>query len=191
MAAKAPAVTVAPATANDDGRRWLVTALITASAIAVGLAGLFTRLIDLDVWTVLFWRALPNSGAGRALDPSIWRLRPVSRGPLLGQRRQRLFLAGDALDRNGIDGDDVDPREEALGSASLGLAVFRHQGFAEPLLDVAVFDDPDPAEQAHASIGETRIAFEPAVVEDVLRDGGCRTPESNGRRETTASSFMP
>ena len=32
--------------------------LITASAIAFSLAGLFTRLIDLDVWTVLFWRAL-------------------------------------------------------------------------------------------------------------------------------------
>jgi len=32
--------------------------LITASAIAFSLAGLFTRLIDLDVWTVLFWRTL-------------------------------------------------------------------------------------------------------------------------------------
>ena len=49
---------VAVATANDGGRRWLGTALITASAIVFSLAGLFTRLIDLDVWTVLFWRAL-------------------------------------------------------------------------------------------------------------------------------------
>ena len=58
MAANATAVTVALATANDGGRRWPGTVLITASAIAFSLAGLFTRLIDLDVWTVLFWRAL-------------------------------------------------------------------------------------------------------------------------------------
>jgi hypothetical protein len=87
---------------------------------------------------------------------------------LLGQRRQRLFLAGDALDRDGIDGDDVDPREEALGPVSPGLAVFGHQRFAEPLLGLPVVDDPDPAEQAHAAIGETRIALEPAVVEDTV-----------------------
>jgi drug/metabolite transporter (DMT)-like permease len=48
---------VAVATASD-GQRWLGTVLITASAFAFSLAGLFTRLIDLDVWTVLFWRAL-------------------------------------------------------------------------------------------------------------------------------------
>ncbi len=58
MAANATAVMVALATANDGGRRWPGTALITASAVAFSLAGLFTRLIDLDVWTVLFWRAL-------------------------------------------------------------------------------------------------------------------------------------
>jgi len=58
MAANATAVMVALATANDGGRRWPGTVLITASAIAFSLAGLFTRLIDLDVWTVLFWRAL-------------------------------------------------------------------------------------------------------------------------------------
>ena len=58
MAANATAVMVALATADDGGRRWPGTLLITASAIAFSLAGLFTRLIDLDVWTVLFWRAL-------------------------------------------------------------------------------------------------------------------------------------
>ena len=58
MAANATAVMVAFATASDGGRRWPGTVLITASAIAFSLAGLFTRLIDLDVWTVLFWRAL-------------------------------------------------------------------------------------------------------------------------------------
>lgn len=58
MAANRTAVIVADAIANDGGRRWAGTVLITASAIAFSLAGLFTRLIDLDVWTVLFWRAL-------------------------------------------------------------------------------------------------------------------------------------
>ena len=57
-AANAAAVMAALATANDGGPRWRGTVLITASAIAFSLAGLFTRLIDLDVWTVLFWRAL-------------------------------------------------------------------------------------------------------------------------------------
>ena len=58
MAANATAVMVALAAADDGGRRWSGTVLITASAVAFSLAGLFTRLIDLDVWTVLFWRAL-------------------------------------------------------------------------------------------------------------------------------------
>jgi len=58
IAANATDVMVALANANDGGRRWPGTVLITASAIAFSLAGLFTRLIDLGVWTVLFWRTL-------------------------------------------------------------------------------------------------------------------------------------
>jgi hypothetical protein len=57
------------------------------------------------------------------------------------------LLAGDVLDRDGIDGDDVDSREAALGPAGPGLAVFRHQRFAEPLLDVAVLDRIRPSRQ--------------------------------------------
>ena len=79
-----------------------------------------------------------------------------------------LFLAGHALNSDSIHGDDIDPREEPLGSFCLRLAVFCHQRFAEPLLDFPVVDDPYPAEQAHASIGETRIAFKPAVVKDAF-----------------------
>lgn len=37
---------------------WLGTALLTASAVAYSTAGFFTRLIDLDAWTILFWRGL-------------------------------------------------------------------------------------------------------------------------------------
>jgi drug/metabolite transporter (DMT)-like permease len=37
---------------------WLGTALLTASAVAYSTAGYFTRLIDLDAWTILFWRGL-------------------------------------------------------------------------------------------------------------------------------------
>ena len=39
-------------------QRWLGTALMAASAAAYSLAGYFTRLIPLDVMTLLFWRGL-------------------------------------------------------------------------------------------------------------------------------------
>ncbi len=32
--------------------------LVTASALAFSTGGFFTRLIDLDVWTVLLWRGV-------------------------------------------------------------------------------------------------------------------------------------
>lgn len=41
---------------TDTGQRGV--ALIILSAIAFSTAGFFTRLIPLDVWTVLFWRGL-------------------------------------------------------------------------------------------------------------------------------------
>jgi len=41
---------------NKEGQRWLGTALLVASAIAYSSAGFYTRLIQVDVWTVLFWR---------------------------------------------------------------------------------------------------------------------------------------
>ncbi|TAJ41815.1 MAG: DMT family transporter [Reyranella sp.] len=37
---------------------WLGMLLITASSVVFSTAGLFTRLIDLDAWTMLFWRGL-------------------------------------------------------------------------------------------------------------------------------------
>ena len=37
---------------------WIGTLLIAASAVVFSTAGLFTRLIDLDAWTMLFWRGL-------------------------------------------------------------------------------------------------------------------------------------
>jgi hypothetical protein len=40
----------------DQARLGLV--VVTASAFAFSTAGFFTRLITLDVWTVLFWRGL-------------------------------------------------------------------------------------------------------------------------------------
>lgn len=36
-------------------------ALVTASAVAFSTAGLFTRIISLDVWTMLFWRGVFGS----------------------------------------------------------------------------------------------------------------------------------
>ena len=37
---------------------WFGILLVTASALAFSTAGFFTRLIELDVWTILFWRGL-------------------------------------------------------------------------------------------------------------------------------------
>ena len=39
-------------------RPWLGIALVASSAVAYSTAGYFTRLIDLDVPTMLFWRGL-------------------------------------------------------------------------------------------------------------------------------------
>lgn len=43
---------------QDDYNRWLGTLLIIGSAVAYSLSGYFTRLITLDVWTLLFWRGI-------------------------------------------------------------------------------------------------------------------------------------
>src|SRR6267378_6854499 len=43
---------------NDNSRSWLGITLVVLSACAFSLAGFFTRLIDTDVWTMLFWRGL-------------------------------------------------------------------------------------------------------------------------------------
>ena len=37
---------------------WRGTVLVVASAFAFSTAGLFTRLVETDVWTMLFWRSL-------------------------------------------------------------------------------------------------------------------------------------
>ncbi len=41
---------------NSTDRVWLGNSLIFGSALAYSTHGYFTRLIDLDVWTLLFWR---------------------------------------------------------------------------------------------------------------------------------------
>ena len=43
---------------SSTDRVWLGTSLILGSALAYSTHGYFTRLIELDVWTLLFWRGL-------------------------------------------------------------------------------------------------------------------------------------
>lgn len=43
---------------GDEQNTGLGTMLIIGSAVAYSLSGYFTRLITLDVWTILFWRGL-------------------------------------------------------------------------------------------------------------------------------------
>jgi drug/metabolite transporter (DMT)-like permease len=50
---------------------WIGTLLIAASAVVFSTAGLFTRLIDLDAWTMLFWRGL--FGGLFVLGYLVWR----------------------------------------------------------------------------------------------------------------------
>src|SRR5882762_6013215 len=43
---------------GDRSRSWQGVTLVVLSAFAFSTAGFFTRLIDTDVWTLLFWRGL-------------------------------------------------------------------------------------------------------------------------------------
>jgi len=43
---------------KDGSQSWLGMTLVVLSAFAFSTAGFFTRLIDVDVWTMLFWRGL-------------------------------------------------------------------------------------------------------------------------------------
>jgi len=43
---------------NDRDQSWRGVTLVVLSAFAFSTAGFFTRLIDTDVWTMLFWRGL-------------------------------------------------------------------------------------------------------------------------------------
>src|SRR3954469_9740849 len=86
------------------------------------------------------------------LRPRVRRFGSVFRRPLLGERRQSHFLAGHALDRNCVNGNHVNAREEAFRPAGIRLAVFRHQRLAETLLGGSVLNDSYFAEQDHASV---------------------------------------
>src|SRR5260370_19014500 len=46
------------AMAGDRNQSWQGVTLVVLSAFAFSTAGFFTRLIDTDVWTMLFWRGL-------------------------------------------------------------------------------------------------------------------------------------
>ena len=43
---------------TSSSRIWLGTVLLAGSAVAYSSAGFFTRLIEVDAWTLLFWRGL-------------------------------------------------------------------------------------------------------------------------------------
>lgn len=43
---------------HTGDRPWRGIVLVVLSAVAFSTAGYFTRLIEVDVWTMLFWRGL-------------------------------------------------------------------------------------------------------------------------------------
>lgn len=72
--------------------RWQGTVLVLVSAFAFSTAGLFTRLVETDVWTMLFWRGL----FGGLLIASfvVWRDGPLAMAALRGIGRPGLVAAG-------------------------------------------------------------------------------------------------
>ena len=110
------------------------------------------------------------SGGGHSFLIGSARIRrpgEIHRRPLPGGHH--LLLAGDPLDRDGVDGDDVEPREETFRPSSIGLAVFLHQHFAESLPGGLLIDNTDRAEQDDAGVSETGIALEASIIEHLLR----------------------
>ena len=87
-----------------------------------------------------------------------------------------ICLPRDAVDREPVERDLVDAREEILRPRRAGDAVLGHQRRKEALLDRGIVDHRHAAEGHDAGVGHRRIAFEAAVVEDLARlvDGKAR-----------------
>jgi hypothetical protein len=78
------------------------------------------------------------------------------------------MLAGDAFNPNGVDSNGVEPREKALRSLTVRIAIFLDQDFGKELLFVLLVDDSNEPKYTNASISEARVAFESPVVENAL-----------------------
>ena len=93
-------------------QRWVGTALMAGSAVAYSLAGYFTRLIPLDVMTLLFWRGIFGGVMITAL--------------VLAQYRGRAWTTTRAVGWQGL-------AVAAMGvlSSYLYLAAFRHTTVAD------------------------------------------------------------
>lgn len=76
---------------QNDKSKWLGTLLIIGSALAYSLSGYFTRLITLDVWTVLFWRGIFGGLFIGAYV--VWRHRKGLGGAILAMGMPGLWVA--------------------------------------------------------------------------------------------------
>ena len=72
--------------------RWRGTVLVLLSAFAFSTAGLFTRLFETDVWTMLFWRDL--FGGLLIAGYVVWRDGPLAMAALRRIGRPGLVAAG-------------------------------------------------------------------------------------------------
>ena len=72
--------------------RWQGTVLVLVSAFAFSTAGLFTRLVDTDVWTMLFWRGL--FGGLLIAGYVVWRDGPLAMAAVRRIGRPGLVAAG-------------------------------------------------------------------------------------------------
>lgn len=77
---------------REPAGRWQGTVLVLVSAFAFSTAGLFTRLIETDVWTMLFWRGL--FGGLLIAGYVVWRDGPLAMAALRRIGRPGLVAAG-------------------------------------------------------------------------------------------------
>src|SRR2546426_766683 len=111
------------------------------------------------------WGSDNSSIGSQSLRSRVRRLGVIDRGPALRDRRQGGFLAAHALDRDRVQRDLVDARIEALRALPIFLGVLRHQRVEETLPRRKILNHADPSEHDHATVFDSRIAFEAAVGE--------------------------
>src|SRR5262245_46641919 len=98
--------------------------------------------------------------AARPSRPGVGRPGVVRAGPAILRGGQGGLLAGEPLERDRVDGDQVQPRVEAGRPRPAGIAVAGHQRIAERRLQRAILDHADAAERHHAPVLERGVALE-------------------------------
>ena len=188
-----PAMTTAVLSSVDKARSGIAAGILNAARQAGGAAGvaLFGALAGasaggitgglhasaaISIGLLLGAAALATRLAGNGWQETsaarrngVRRARLVERRPLLRYRRQRRFLSSEALDREREHFDVVQPRVEALRSATEVRRVLLHQLVEEPHPLLARLHECNATECDHAGVARARVALEAPVGEHLPR----------------------